>query len=77
MGQTFIKKKLGVDIHGIYYIVEIANQIWWSFFLENIPFLTRMTQIWTKNITRKMKMTKNILNILKNLSMVMYIEKKS
>ena len=43
MGQNFIKFLLGVDIHGIYYIVEINNQIWWSFFLENIPFLTRMT----------------------------------
>ena len=32
MGQTFIKKNLGVDIHGIYYIVEIDNQIWWSSF---------------------------------------------
>jgi hypothetical protein len=27
-GQTFIKKNLGVDIHGIYYIVETDNQIW-------------------------------------------------
>ena len=43
MGQTFIKKNSWVDIHGIYYIVETDNQIWWSFFLENIPFLTRMT----------------------------------
>jgi hypothetical protein len=28
MGQTFIKCFLGVDIHGIYYIVETDNQIW-------------------------------------------------
>ena len=33
----------------------IFNQIWWSFFLENKPFLTRMTQNWTKKITRKNK----------------------
>ena len=47
MGQTFIKFFLGVDIHGIYYKFDDL------FFLENIPFLTRMTQNWTKTITRK------------------------
>jgi hypothetical protein len=32
MGQNFIKCFLGVDIHGIYYIVETDNQIWCNFF---------------------------------------------
>jgi hypothetical protein len=53
MGQTFIKKISWVDMHGIYYIVETDNRIWWFFFLENTLFLTRMTQNWTKQITRE------------------------
>jgi hypothetical protein len=32
MGQNFINFFSWVDIHGIYYIVKIYNQIWWSFF---------------------------------------------
>ena len=52
MGQTFINFFQWVDIHGIYYIVKSGTQIWWLFCkknLYNIPFLTRMTQKWTKN----------------------------
>jgi len=77
MGQTFIKKISWVGIHGLYYIVEKDNQIWWYFFLENIPILTRMAQNWTIKLLNKMKMPKNFKkNIQKILSMVMYIEKK-
>ena len=47
-GSKFYQIFLGVDIHDTYYIVETDNQIWWSFFLENIPFLAKMTHNWTK-----------------------------
>ena len=63
-----------VDIHGIDYMVKFDNQMWWSLFLENIPFLTRMLQNWTNTITRKNeddhKFQKNIEKIL---SMVLYM----
>ena len=74
MSQNFINVFLGVDIHGISYMVKIDNQIWWSFFLENILFLTRMMQNWTKTITRKNEDDQNFQkNIQKILSMVVYM----
>ena len=45
---------------------------------KNIPFLTRMTQNWTKTITIKMKMTKNFKKIYKdNINGYVYVEKMS
>ena len=37
--------------------------IWWYIYIYNIPFLTWMTQNWTKNITTKTKMTKHFKKI--------------
>ena len=55
MGQNFINSFSWVNLHGLYYIMKNGNQIWWSFvfFKLNIPFLTRMTQNWTKITTAK------------------------
>ena len=78
MDQTFNKFFSWVDIHGIYYIVETDNQIWWFCFLENIPFLTRMTQNWTEKITRTIKMTEIFKKYTKNIiNGYVYREKKS
>ena len=64
-GKTFINYFSWVDIHNIYYIVKICNQILWYFLKWNILFPTRMMQNWTKTITIKMKMAKNLKILLK------------
>ena len=52
-----------VDMHDIYYILKIHNQIWCSLFKKNKPFLTRMTQNWKNNYYKKsiwLKISKKI-----------------
>ena len=63
MGQSFINFFLWVDIHGIYYRVKMVTKYDDLFTLKNIPFLIELMLKSTKQITTKMKMTKNIKNI--------------
>ena len=53
MDKKFIKYFSWVDVHDIYYILKINNQI------QNIPFLTRMTHNWTKTNTMNMNIAKS------------------
>ena len=69
MGQFFINLFSWVDVHIIYCIIKIGNQILWFFFFQTVPFLTRMTHDWTKTITTKMKMTKNFNKNIEKISM--------
>ena len=63
MDQFFINFFSWVDIHDIYYILKIYNQIWWYNFNKNIPFLASMTHNWTKIwLKLSKKCTKYVIN---------------
>ena len=75
-GSNFYRKKFMSRYTHIYYIVENDNQIWCFIhtyiYIYNMPFLTRMTQNWTRIITNYLKMPTSFKKVYKRYYQRLY-----